>query len=135
MFVNGTPSVSQIVSYSLAGQTITGFPASLTLAEDESPYALPATASSGLAITYTVVSGPATIAGDTLTLSGTGTVVVQATQAGNGTYAPVSETETITVSPPNATDTPTLPWWGVGLLTVLLLAAAAKSVPPPRKFC
>ena len=54
----------------------------------DAPLALNATASSGLAVTYTVVSGPASLAGATLTLTGAGTVVVNASQAGNEYYTP-----------------------------------------------
>ncbi len=49
---------------------------------------LSATASSGLPVTFTVVSGPAMLNGNSLTLTGVaGTVVVTASQAGNATYA------------------------------------------------
>lgn len=54
------------------------------------PSRLGATASSGLPITYVVVSGPAAISGDVLTVTGTGTVVVRATQAGNTTFSAAS---------------------------------------------
>ncbi len=50
-------------------------------------------ASSGLPVTYSVVSGPATVAGSTLTLDGTaGTVTVRAEQAGDATWYPASAT-------------------------------------------
>ena len=123
MFVNGTPSLSQIVAYSLTAQSISNFPATQTLSLSASPYTLPANTAAGLTLTYAIVSGPATVSGNTLTLTGTGTVVVMATQAGNGTYAPLSQNETITVSAQSllgATDTPTLPLWGIILLAVLL---------------
>ncbi|MDB4794962.1 chitobiase/beta-hexosaminidase C-terminal domain-containing protein, partial [bacterium] len=42
-----------------------------------------ATASSGLPLTYEVVSGPATIDGESVTLTGAGTVVLKAIQAGD----------------------------------------------------
>ena len=42
-----------------------------------------ATASSGLALTYEVVSGPATVAGASVTLTGAGTVVLKASHAGD----------------------------------------------------
>jgi hypothetical protein len=57
-----------------------------------------ATASSGLAVGFSLVSGPARLSGDLLTATGTGDVVVKATQAGNGTYAaakPVRKTITV----------------------------------------
>jgi uncharacterized repeat protein (TIGR03803 family) len=51
------------------------------------PITLTATASSGLPITYTVTSGPATVSGSTLTITGAGSVTVEAAQAGNSSYA------------------------------------------------
>ena len=59
---------------------------------------LTATASSGLPVTYSIVSGPATISGSYLNLTGAGTVVVQADQAGNASYLaapPVQQTFTV----------------------------------------
>ena len=82
-------------------QTVSGFPATLSLSTTQSPYALPATTSAGLTLTYSVASGPATVSGDSLTLTGAGTVVVNASQAGNSTYAAYSGTETITVTAPS----------------------------------
>jgi hypothetical protein len=51
------------------------------------PFALSATASSGLPVTFTVSSGPASIANGVLTVTGAGTVVVAANQAGNSSYS------------------------------------------------
>lgn len=48
--------------------------------------ALTARSTSGLPVSYTV-SGPATLSGSTLTLTGTGTVNVTASQSGNSTFA------------------------------------------------
>ena len=57
------------------------------------PLTLAATATSGLPVTCTVLSGPATISGNVLTLTGAaGTVVIQASQAGNGTYLAATST-------------------------------------------
>ena len=64
-----------------------------------SPLTLSATATSGLPVTFSVVSGPATVAGTTLTITGGGTVVVAANQAGNGGYeAAQVVTQTILVN-------------------------------------
>jgi hypothetical protein len=53
----------------------------------DSPFTVTATSNSSGAITYSVVSGPATIAGNTVTLSGlAGTVTLQASQAANGSF-------------------------------------------------
>ena len=50
-------------------------------------FILTATASSGLGVSYELVSGPATISGDTVKLTGeNGTVVIKAMQDGNTTY-------------------------------------------------
>ena len=54
---------------------------------DARPIPLTATASSGLAVSFSVVSGPATITSNAIKLNGTGTVVVRASQAGDATYA------------------------------------------------
>ncbi len=59
----------------------------------EAPFALSATASSGLPVSYSVVSGPATLSGDTLTLIGAGVVVVKASQSGNDTYQAALDVE------------------------------------------
>ncbi|RXH54759.1 FG-GAP-like repeat-containing protein [Granulicella sibirica] len=92
-------SAPRTLVVSLATQTI-AFPAIASHTIEDAPFTLSATASSGLAVTYTLVSGPATISGNTLTLTGaTGTVVVQASQAGNTTYAAApSVTQSFTVS-------------------------------------
>jgi Tol biopolymer transport system component len=61
-------------------------PAPVTLAA--SPVRLVATANSGLPVSFTVVSGPATLAGALLTLTGEGTVVVRAVQGGDEQFLP-----------------------------------------------
>ncbi len=73
---NGT--TSQTVSFkAIANQTYGVAPITLT-----------ASASSGRGVTFSVKSGPATISGNVLTITGAGTVVVEASQAGDSTYAP-----------------------------------------------
>jgi hypothetical protein len=52
------------------------------------PLTLAATASSGLPVTYQVISGPATVAGVLLTLTGEGKVVVRAEQGGDAQFLP-----------------------------------------------
>jgi sugar lactone lactonase YvrE len=52
-----------------------------------SSVALAAKASSGLPVTYTVVSGPAIVNGSALAITGVGTVTVTANQAGNANVA------------------------------------------------
>jgi hypothetical protein len=56
-------------------------------------------ASSSLTLTFSLISGPATVAGSTLTITGAGSVVIQANQTGSDVYsAAASVTQTITVT-------------------------------------
>lgn len=57
------------------------------------PFALTASASSGLPVTFKVISGPATVAGNMVTLTGAGTVTIEADQVGNSRYAPAPPVE------------------------------------------
>jgi uncharacterized protein (TIGR03437 family) len=85
-----------------AAQTITFQAIGQHRASDAS-FALQATASSGLPVTFTVVSGPATISGGTLAIAGVGSIMVQADQAGSGNYtpaAPVRQTFTVILAQP-----------------------------------
>ncbi len=60
----------------------------------DNPFQISATASSGLAVSYTIVSGPATISGTTITLTGQpGTVTVRANQWGNANYNAAEATQ------------------------------------------
>jgi hypothetical protein len=52
------------------------------------PLSLSATSSSGLPVTFAVVSGPAALNGSRLTITGAGAITVQASQAGDATYLP-----------------------------------------------
>ena len=70
-------------------QTIT-FGALTSRTYGDAAITLGATASSSLPVTYAVISGPATVSGSTLTITGAGTVVVQASQAGDGTFSAAS---------------------------------------------
>ena len=61
-------------------------------------FALTAAASSGLGMTYTVVSGPANVAGNIVTLTGSaGMVEIKAEQLGDATYYSASATHTFEV--------------------------------------
>jgi hypothetical protein len=74
---------------------VINFPVILSKTFGDAPFALTGSATSGLPLSYRIVTGPATLsANNLLTLTGTGTVVVEATQAGNQTYnaaTPVSQ--------------------------------------------
>jgi hypothetical protein len=63
------------------------------------PLTLSATSTSGLSVTFTLLSGPATLSGNSLTVNGAGTVAIAANQAGNANYAPAPQVvENITVN-------------------------------------
>lgn len=63
----------------------------------DAAFTLAATSNSSGALTYSLVSGPATISGSTVTVTGTGSVVVQAAQAAAGYYTSGSLNATFTV--------------------------------------
>jgi len=69
----------------LLKQTIL-FPAVPAKNYGDPAFALKATATSGLPITYSVLSGPATVSRNILTLTGAGTITVQANQGGDPRY-------------------------------------------------
>jgi hypothetical protein len=64
----------------------------------DAPFTVSATSNSTGAFTYTVVSGPATVSGSTVTLTGAGTVVLSASQAASGNYASSTATTSFTVA-------------------------------------
>jgi hypothetical protein len=70
----------------------------------DAPFTVNAVASSGLAVTYSIVSGPASVTGNTITLQGAGTVRVRAAQAGNATYAAAFAERTFIVAAPPSPD-------------------------------
>ena len=100
---------TQTVQLSGAGlalaQTIS-FPTIPTQAYGVAPFALSATASSGLPVSYAVSSGPASVSGNILTITGAGSVTVLASQPGNAQYASATSVpQTFTVNPAATTVT------------------------------
>ncbi len=91
-------------------QTIT-FPALPVMTFGDAPATLSATASSGLAVTFTSSNtSVATLSGTTLTANSPGTAEITAQQIGNGTYAPARYIRTLTVNKASQTITfPVLP--------------------------
>lgn len=84
---------------SAASQTITFSPA--TTGNVGSPISLSATATSGLAVTFSTSTSPVcTVSGATLTLVSAGTCTVNADQSGNSAFSAATQvTRQITVSP------------------------------------
>ena len=91
--------LGQAIAVTQQGSQTISFPAPPTAAFNPSqPITLSATASSGYSVSFSIVSGPATVAGSLLTMTGSGVVTVEATQAGSASYAaapPVVQSFTI----------------------------------------
>ncbi len=66
----------------------------------DAPFAVSATSNSTGVMTYSVVSGPATVSGGTVTITGTGMVVLQVSQAAAGSYAAAMATTSFNVTAP-----------------------------------
>jgi hypothetical protein len=111
------PQVQQSFAVGLQSQTVTFTSTAPSGAVVGGPtYTVAATASSGLAVTFSVAPGSAgvcSISGTTVSITGAGTCVVNADQAGNANYAAAqvqqsfavgkgSQTITFTSTPPKA---------------------------------
>jgi protocatechuate 3,4-dioxygenase beta subunit len=84
--------IDVILRKSAISQTIGTFTTITNKTYGDAAFAVtPPTASSGLPVTLSVKSGPATISGNIVTLTGAGEVVLAANQAGNADYAAVAE--------------------------------------------
>lgn len=93
-------SRSAVIALSQQAQTIT-FAALADVPFRATPITLDASASSGLTVSFEVVSGLASVTGNQLTLLGTGAVTVRASQPGNSSYlaaTPVDRTFTVTAN-------------------------------------
>ncbi len=97
---SGSTSPASSISVTQASQTIT-FPAVANRAYGSPAFAVTASSSagSGYPVTITVQSGPAVISGGTVSLSGVGTVVLQAAQAGDKNYSAATATQSFQVTP------------------------------------
>lgn len=98
--INSNNLQQQIISFDAIGKKLI----------TDAPFSLNATASSGLPVEFKLVSGPATLLGNTVTLTGeTGVVTFSANQGGNSIYYPANEViRTFYVSDPaSANVTPT----------------------------
>ena len=103
-------------------QTIT-FTGPLDQPYTPTPLTLTATASSGLPVSFSLLSGPANLTGDQLTLTGVGTVTVRASQAGDASFdAAPNVDRTFTVSA-------NFDSWELGYFTAPELADANVSGP------
>lgn len=97
---SGTLKVDRLAIRSRQSQSISGFNPPATVTYGDTAITLAATATSGLPVTFKVVSGAAKVTGNLLTITGAGVIDIMASQAGNSSYnAAVDVHATITVSP------------------------------------
>ena len=80
------PQMTRTFTVAPGSQTIT-FAGLAAKTYGDVTFALSATASSGLPVSFSVSSGPATFASNVITITGAGTVVVRASQSGDTSYA------------------------------------------------
>ena len=88
-------------------------------------------ASSGLPVKYQIVSGPAKVSGSTITVTGAGTVVITASQAGNSGFSaatPVTQSLTVAVEP-QAITFPTIASQSLREGTFTVTATASSGLP------
>ena len=83
---NVDPAVPTLALHAVANQTY-----------GAAPFTVSAISNSPAAMSYSVVSGPATVSGNTVSLNGLGNVVLQVTQAASGNYAAATATTSFTV--------------------------------------
>ena len=127
------PTVTLSIVVSLAPQTIS-FPAPVSPIAFSSgaTVALSATSSSGLPVTISLLSGPGSLSGDTLTITGTGRVWLAANQSGNAGYAAAAQVkQSILVNPAPQTISFTPPATPISYTTtaIPLVATATSGLP------
>jgi hypothetical protein len=126
--------VTKSVVVNQASQTITFTAPTTPVVYGVSPITLVATGgASGNAVTFSVASGPGTVNGSTLTVTGVGTIVVAANQAGNANYAAATQvTQPVVVNQASQTINFTAPASPVvyGVLPITLVATGGASGNP-----
>jgi sugar lactone lactonase YvrE len=106
VMVTDTSSATASATFTLAvnAQTPTlSFAAIGSKTYGDAPFAVSATSASSGAVTYTVTSGPATVSGNTVTITGAGTVTLSASQAADGIYSSATAATSFTVAKANVT--------------------------------
>jgi 2',3'-cyclic-nucleotide 2'-phosphodiesterase (5'-nucleotidase family) len=109
-----------------AGQSIS-FPALADAAVGASPFAVTATASSGLPVTLSS-SNPAvaTVSGMTVMVVGAGTTTITASQLGDGDHLAATEvSQNLVVTPAGGPAVPAVPLWGLIALAVTVIVVSA----------
>ena len=128
-----TVSASVTLTVNQASQTITFAPPATPVTFGVSPIALSATGgASGNAVVFSIVSGPGTISGSTLTVTGAGTIVIAANQAASTNYSAAAQvTQSVVVNQASQTITfaPASPVT-FGVAPIMLTATGGASGNP-----
>jgi hypothetical protein len=133
---NYAAATSQIVTIAVTGQsqTIQNFGVSITTTYGSLAPVLGATATSGLAPTYTATGSACSVtSAGAVTILAVGTCQITASQSGNATYAaatPVTETLTVNPEPDVITIPPTVPTTTTVGTNVSIGATTTSGVPP-----
>ena len=103
----------------------------------DAAFPVAATSNSSGTITYSVVSGPATVSGSIVTLTGTGSVTLEASQAASGPYTAATSQTTFNV----VKATPSITWvpasrigYGTSLSALLNATSSYNSNSVPGAF-
>jgi MBG domain (YGX type) len=92
-------SAAASITAAKATQTLS-FTAPASATYGDAPISLSASAGPALSVSFSLVSGPGTLSGNSLTITGKGSIVVKASQGGNSSYSAATEVQqTITVLP------------------------------------
>ncbi len=104
---NYTGNSTAILVIEKANQTITppNIPSQINYSPSNNTLTLNATASSGLPVSYSVISGPARVDGNILTVSGGGNITLRSSQSGNNNYNSAANVDT-SISVTDANDVP-----------------------------
>ncbi len=103
-----TASVSGLTAATSATFSVAQGPQTITFGAlggkqyGDASFPVSASSSSGLAVTFSIFSGPATVSGNNVTITGAGTVTVRASQSGNADYVaatPVDKSFVVTQAP------------------------------------
>ncbi len=86
---NPAPDVAQSFTIAKANQTISFFVADHSYGDPD--FTISASASSGLAVSFSLVSGNCTLNGATVHITGAGSCSIEATQGGDGNYNPAPD--------------------------------------------
>lgn len=119
----------------LKGNQTINFPAVPTKTYGDSPFSLQATASSGLPVSFTLISGPASLSGATLTIFAEGNITIRATQSGDANYnaaTPIDQTIPVSKAVPtiNVTSSRNPTDFGEQITFTAIVSGPPNAAPP-----